>query len=201
VRTSRGPFREGEAGMLLPAGVRIDGNSGAVAPSTGSYTKKLRDLTGLYRDKSAFQALVQGGDPVAYEVIDYRWKDSDLAFGTTIMAPGKVGDEYFMTRGHFHERRECGETYYTQSGEGILLLQSRDGETRTVEMKPGICAFIPPDWAHRSINPGAGKLVFVWHCATDAGHEYGEILEKGMRKLVVERNGRPAVVDNPNYVS
>jgi glucose-6-phosphate isomerase len=192
VRTSRGPFREGEAGMLLPAGVRIDGNSGAVAPSTGSYTKKLRDLTGLYRDKSAFQALVQGGDPVAYEVIDYRWKDSDLAFGTTIMAPGKVGDEYFMTRGHFHERRECGETYYTQS---------RDGETRTVEMKPGICAFIPPDWAHRSINTGAGKLVFVWHCATDAGHEYGEILEKGMRKLVVERNGRPAVVDNPNYVS
>jgi glucose-6-phosphate isomerase len=187
--------------MLLPAGVRIDGQSGAVTPSTGSYTKKLSELAGLYRDKAAFQALVNDGDPLAYEVIDYRWKDSDLAFGTTIMAPGKVGDEYFMTRGHFHERRECGETYYTQSGEGILLLQSRDGEVRTVEMRPGICAFIPPDWAHRSINTGKEKLVFVWHCATDAGHEYGEILEKGMRKLVVERDGKVQVVDNPNFSS
>ncbi|WP_027132742.1 glucose-6-phosphate isomerase family protein [Geminicoccus roseus] len=187
--------------MLLPAGVRIDGTSGAVTPSTGSYVKRLSELGGLYQDRAAFDALLQADDPVAYEVIDYRFKDSDLAFGTTIMAPGRVGAEYYMTRGHFHERRECGETYYTQSGEGILLLQSRDGETRTVEMKPGICAFIPPDWAHRSINTGRDKLVFVWHCATDAGHEYGEILDKGMRKLVVERDGHAVVVDNPNFAS
>lgn len=187
--------------MLLPEGVRIDGVSGAVTPATGSYTKHLSDLAGLYRDEAAFEAMVADDDPVAYEVVDYRFADSDLAFGTTIMAPGKVGDEFFMTRGHFHERRECGETYYTQSGEGILLLQSRDGLVRTVEMKPGICAFIPPDWAHRSINTGKEKLVFVWHCATDAGHEYGEILEKGMRKLVVAREGQVAVVDNPGFAS
>ena len=187
--------------MLLPAGVRIDGTSGAVTPATGSYTKHVGELAGLYRDKVAFASAVADGDPVAYQVIDYRHADSDLAFGTTIMSPGRIGDEFFMTRGHFHERRECGETYYTQSGEGLLLLQSRDGEVRTVEMKPGICAFIPPDWAHRSINTGKEKLVFVWHCATDAGHEYGEILQKGMRKLVVERGGRVEVVDNPNFAS
>ncbi|HEX2528967.1 MAG TPA: glucose-6-phosphate isomerase family protein [Geminicoccus sp.] len=187
--------------MLLPAGVRIDGRSGAVTPATGSYAKHLSELAGLYRDKAAHAAMVAGQDPLAYEVVDYRHQDSDLAFGTTIMAPGRVGDEFFMTRGHFHERRECGETYYTQSGEGILLLQSRDGLVRTVEMKPGICAFIPPDWAHRSINTGDEKLVFVWHCAPDAGHEYGEILEKGMRKLVVARDGRVEIVDNPNFVS
>jgi glucose-6-phosphate isomerase len=187
--------------MLLPEGVRIDGASGAVTPATGSYTKRVSDLAGLYRDAAAWEALVAEGDPVAYEVVDYRFADSDLAFGTTIMSPGRVGDEFFMTRGHFHERRECGETYYTQSGEGILLLQSREGEVRTVEMKPGICAFIPPDWAHRSINTGTEKLVFVWHCATDAGHEYGEILEKGMRKLVVAKGGQVAVVDNPGFAS
>ena len=187
--------------MLLPAGVLIDGRSGAVTPSTSSYSKRLSELAGLYRDHAAFDAAVKDGDPVAYEVIDYRYAESDLAFGTTIMSPGKIGREYFMTRGHFHERRACGETYYTQSGEGILLLQSREGDVRTVEMKPGICAFIPPDWAHRSINTGKDKLVFVWHCATDAGHEYGEILQKGMRKLVVEQAGRVEVVDNPNFAS
>lgn len=186
--------------MLEPMGVEIDGITGAVTPSTGSYTKDLSELRQLYRDHHAFDNLVRLGDTIAYQVIDYRYADSDLAFGTTTMWPGKVGDEYFMTRGHYHTRRDAGETYYTQSGQGILLLQSREGETRVVHMRPGICAFIPPDWAHRSINTGSEKLVFVWHCATDAGHDYGEILEKGMRKLVVERDGRPTIVDNPNYL-
>ena len=115
------------------------------------------------------------------------------------MEPGRVGDEYFMTRGHFHVRRDRGEVYYTQSGEGLLLLESRSGETRVVEMRPGICAFIPPDWGHRSINTGSSKLVFVWVCNADAGHDYGQIMEKGMRSVVVARSGKPAVEPNPKW--
>jgi glucose-6-phosphate isomerase len=186
--------------MLLPEGVRIDGITGEVTPSTGRYRKTLSELRGFFRDDAALGAKIEAeGDSVVYEVVDYRHKQSDLAFGTTIMWPGKVGDEFFMTRGHFHIRRECGEAYYTQSGSGLLLLESRDGETRSVEMAPGICAFIPPDWAHRSINTGTEKLVFAWFCQTDAGHEYGDILERGMRKLVLDRGGKLALVANPNY--
>lgn len=185
--------------MLLPEGVAIDGRSGTVEPSTDKYVKRLSDLKGFFHDDAALDRAVAKGDPIAYEVTDYRKTESDLAFGTTVMMPGKVGEEYFMTRGHFHARRECGEAYYTQSGEGLLLLESRSGEVRTVEMRPGVCASIPPDWAHRSINTGKDKLVFVWFCATDAGHDYGAIREKGMRRLVVERNGKPALVDNPNF--
>lgn len=186
--------------MLFPEGVLIDGATGEVSPSTDRYTKTLSDLRGFFHDSRKLDEMVaeQGEVPV-YEVIGYRKEESDLCFGTTIMAPGKVGDEYFMTRGHFHVRRDRGEAYYTQSGEGMLLLESREGESRVVEMKPGICAFIPPDWAHRSINTGTGKLVFTWFCATDAGHEYGEILERGMRRLVVDEGGRPGVVVNPNF--
>ncbi|WP_291748925.1 glucose-6-phosphate isomerase family protein [Bauldia sp.] len=185
--------------MLFPEGVAIDGLSGEVTPSTGRYTKKLSELGGLFRDTAAFDKAVAAGDPVAYEVVDYRKEECDIAFGTTIMMPGKIGDEYFMTRGHFHERKDCGEGYYTQSGQGLLLLESRDGEVRTVEMKPGVCAFIPPEWAHRSINTGDEKLVFVWFCATDAGHDYGTIRERGMRKLVVDKGGKPTLVDNPDF--
>lgn len=188
--------------MLFPEGVAIDGRTGEVSPSTGRYSKRLSELRGFFRDAQALEALIrEGDDPVAYEVIDYRKQESDLCFGTTIMWPGKVGREYFMTRGHFHIRRECGEAYYTQSGTGLLLLESRDGEVSTVEMKPGVCAFIPPDWAHRSVNTGADKLVFTWFCATDAGHEYGEIAERGMRRLVVEEDGKAALAANPNYAS
>jgi glucose-6-phosphate isomerase len=190
VRTSRGPFREGEAGMLLPAGVRIDGNSGAVAPSTGSYTKKLRDLTGLYRDKSAFQALVQGGDPVAYEVIDYRWKDSDLAFGTTIMAPGKVGDEYFMTRGHIHKRADRPEIYYGQKGHGLMLMESPEGEVRILPVDAQTVCYVPPFWIHRSINVGEDDLVMLFCYPADSRQDY-EIIARsgGMRSRVVAGDG------------
>ena len=187
--------------MLFPEGVAIDGVTGSIQPATDRYAKRLSELRGLFQDERAQErAIVERDDPVVYEVIDYRKAESDLCFGTTIMSPGKVGAEYYMTRGHFHQRRDRGEAYYTQSGEGLLLLESRAGESRTVEMRPGVCAFIPPDWAHRSINTGSQKLVFVWFCATDAGHDYGEIRERGMRKLVVERDGRMVVADNPRFL-
>lgn len=186
--------------MLLPEGVLVDGLTGTVTPETGRYTKRLSELRGIFHDTSAYdRAIAERDNPVVYEVIDYRKKDSDLCFGTTIMSPGKIGLEYYMTRGHFHERRECSEVYYTQSGEGLLLLESRDGETRTVSMRRDVCAFIPPDWAHRSINTGHEKLVFVWFCATDAGHDYGKILERGMRKLILEQNDMVTIADNPNF--
>ena len=186
--------------MLVPEGVFIDGKTGEVSPATERYTKTIGDLRGFFHDTESLDRMVAAnGELPVYEVIGYRKEGSDLFFGTTVMSPGKVGGEFFMTRGHFHRRRDRGEAYYTQSGEGILLLQSRAGESRTVDMKPGVCAFIPPDWAHRSINTGSEKLVFTWFCATDAGHEYGEILERGMRKLVVDGGGVPKVIANPNF--
>lgn len=186
--------------MLFPEGVAIDGATGAVTPSTGRYVKKLSALRDLFAQPALVDAYIaEHGDVDAYEVNEYRPEGSDLCFGTTVMAPGKIGGEYFLTRGHFHERRDRGEAYYTQSGQGLLLLHSRGGESRAVEMKPGVCAFIPPDWAHRSINTGDTPLVFVWMCSIDAGHDYGEIASKGMRQLAVERDGKPTVVDNPKY--
>ncbi len=185
---------------MLPEGVRIDPSTGTLNPSTGEYTKRLSEFRGIYRDEKALDALLATqGDVVTYKVVEYREAGADLFFGTTTMFPGRVGNEYFMTRGHFHERRDRGEIYYTQSGEGLLLLQSRNGESRTVDMKPGVCAFIPPDWAHRSINTGVVPLVFVWCCNQDAGHDYGEIVSKGMRQLVVEKNGSAACVPNSSF--
>jgi glucose-6-phosphate isomerase len=186
--------------MLFPEGVAIDGLSGAVSPQTGRYEKRLSELRGLYQDRAAVERQIAArGDPVVYEVVEYRKDGSDLFFGTTTMAPGKVGEEYYMTRGHFHQRRDMGEVYTTTSGRGVLLLQSRGGETRTVDMHPGISAFIPPDWAHRSINIGDEKLVFIWVCNPNAGHDYADILDKGMHKIVVERAGAAAVIDNPSF--
>lgn len=186
--------------MLLPEGVLINGITGGVAPETGRYTKRLSELEGIFQNRQAlFEQVRLNADPLVYEVSEYRKEGADLFFGTTTMYPGDVAAEFFMTRGHFHQRRDLGEVYYTQSGTGMLLLESRDGRSQTVEMHPGVCAFIPPDWAHRSINVGHDKLVFVWVCSPLAGHDYGEILQRGMRKLIVKEGQQFRIVDNPAF--
>jgi glucose-6-phosphate isomerase len=88
------------------------------------------------------------------------------------MGPANAGNleaksgwgEVETIEGHYHVPRDCGDAYDTPSGQGILLLQTRDGETRYVEMASGICAFISPDWAHRSITIGTEPPVFKWFC-------------------------------------
>jgi glucose-6-phosphate isomerase len=142
--------------MLYPEGVLIDGMTGAVTPETGRYSKRLSGLAGIFQDSSAYErAISERHDPLVYEVIDYRKPDSDLFFGTTTMQPGKVGVEYYMTRGHFHERRDRGEAYYTQSGEGLLLLESRAGETRTCCHAPW-CLRLHPAGLGPSVNQHRG---------------------------------------------
>ena len=187
---------------MRPEGVVIDAGSGSMSRSSGEYTKRLSEFRGVYADGKALEDLIATqGDLVTYKVVEFREEGSDMFFGTTTMQPGTVGDECFMTRGHYHARPDRGEIYYTQSGEGLLLLQSRSGETRRIEMKPGVCAHIPPDWAHRSINTGDTPLVFVWCTNPDAGHDYGEVAKRGMRELVLKKDGVVTVKPNPRYTS
>ena len=185
---------------LNPTQVSINSDTGAVSPETGRYIKHLSELEGIYSDGEAWaRTLREESDPVVYEVVEFKKQGSDLFFGTTTMQPGKVGDEYYMTRGHFHEDRTKSEVYCTLSGRGLLLLENRQGQCETVEMREGTCAFIPPDWAHRSINCGSEPLVFSWFCSVEAGHNYGQILKQGMRKLCLDRDGEVEMVDNPNF--
>lgn len=186
---------------LFPTEISFDARTGALSQTTGRYRKHLSDLDGVFQDDDAWTRGVQeNSDPLVYEVNEYKKEGSDLFFGTTTMQPGKIGEEYVMTRGHFHLRRDMGEFYCTQNGSGLLLLQDRDGKSETVEMREGSCAFIPPDWAHRSINTGSVPLVFTWFCNVLAGHDYDAIASRGMRMLVVERSGKVELVPNPNFL-
>ena len=186
---------------LSPTEISFDASTGALSPSTARYRKHLSELVGVFQNEEAWSRSIQDyADPLVYEVNEFKKEGTDLFFGTTTMQPGKVGEEYFMTRGHFHQRRDMGEFYCTQSGSGLLLLQDRDGRSETLSMREGSCAFIPPDWAHRSINTGSIPLVFTWFCNVLAGHDYAEIAGQGMRMLVIERSDRPEVITNPNFL-
>jgi glucose-6-phosphate isomerase len=166
---------------------------------TGRYDKRLSDLAGVFLDADAYARAVREGDPLVYAVTEHRQAGCELFFGTTRIAPGHVGGEYFMTRGHFHARPDRGEVYTTLAGTGILILETRDGRTAELAMRPGETAAIPPGWAHRTVNTGRTDLVFSWVCSVDAGHDYGSIAQRGMRRLVMSKDGAPLVTDSPRF--
>ena len=66
-------------------------------------------------------------------------------------------------------------------------------------LEPGKMVYVPKRYAHRSINTGNEPLVTFFAFRGDAGHDYGTIEQKGFRKLVVERDGKPEIIDNPKW--
>ena len=138
-------------------------------------------------------------DPVCYEnyAFNENQAEGDIFFGTTIIYPGKVGSEYYMTRGHYHLKKDRAETYQALSGRGLVLFERQDGATCTAELVPGKVTYVPPFWAHRSVNTGAAPLVFLWTCPCDAGHDYESLAGRALRQVVVERDGRLSVEDRP----
>jgi glucose-6-phosphate isomerase len=106
-----------------------------------------------------------------------------------------------MTKGHFHAAQQDGdEVYLGVSGQGRLLLQSRQGEHREMDLVPGAILYTPLAWAHRTVNVGRVPLVFfsIWPSAT--AYDYEEITRRGgFPQRVMDQNGQPVLVPNPAF--
>lgn len=163
--------------------------------------RHVSDMRGMYADEEAFEALIANGDPKVYEFYEMGAPETegDLAFGTSITYPGKVGNEYFMTKGHFHTILETAETYYCLSGEGYMLIENPEGDWSAQKISAGEMVYVPPRYAHRSVNTGDTPLVTHFVFRADAGHDYGTIETKGYRKLIIEKDGKPTIIDNPKW--
>lgn len=162
--------------------------------------RRLSALHGQFTDKQAYKTLV-ASDPIVYEVYEVRRPEvpGELLHGLSIVHPGRVGSEYFMTKGHFHLVRETAEIYYSLKGNGVLLMESEQGEWAAETLTPGRIVYVPPGWAHRSINTDDGEdLVTFFAYPGNAGHDYGTIEQRGFRKLVVARGG-VTFIDNPAW--
>ncbi|MBW4022322.1 MAG: glucose-6-phosphate isomerase, partial [Proteobacteria bacterium] len=72
---------------------------------TRRYEKRFDDLSGLFADEPALAAILRArGHEIAYQVDEYRPSEraGDVIFGTSTLYPGRIGDEFLMTRGHIH---------------------------------------------------------------------------------------------------
>jgi glucose-6-phosphate isomerase len=166
-----------------------------------STKRYLSAMKGMYADDQAFEEIIKKEDPLAYEFYELEVPKTagDLLFGTSIVYPGKVGSEYYMTKGHFHTILETGEVYCCLSGNGYMLMENPEGEWDVQEFTPGQAVYVPPRYAHRSINVGNEPLVTFFVFRADAGHDYGTIEIKGYRKLLVEKDGKVEIIDNPKW--
>jgi glucose-6-phosphate isomerase len=164
--------------------------------------RALSSMRGQYLDAQAYAAQLNAGDALLYEVYEFLRPEveGELLSGISIVHPGKVGEEYFMTKGHFHTIIETAEIYYCLSGHGVMVMETPEGEWSVEELTPGGVLYVPPRWAHRSVNTNPDEdLVTFFVYPAHAGHDYGTIETQGFRKLVVDRGNGPEIVDNPRW--
>lgn len=188
--------------IIQPFKTEIDLQSGVFSPQRTLIRRHLSQMNTMYADVEAAARILEGeGDRLIYEVYGTELPEEQghILHCTTIIYPGQIGSEYHMTKGHYHARRDQGEVYFGLAGEGVLVMQTDEGETSTLMMKPGTAAYVPPFWAHRTVNIGDEPFVFFAAWAGEAGHDYGTIERYGFRKLILEQNGQAQIVDNPNY--
>jgi glucose-6-phosphate isomerase len=179
----------------------VDLQSGMITNAATVLSRRLADMRGLYADVQAEAALAVS-NPLVYEVYygaNSPQVEGQLEYCTTVLYPGKVGDEYFMTKGHYHAKGDRAEVYYGLQGEGYLLLQTPEGEVNVQVMTPGVAAYVPPYWGHRTMNVGSKNFVFLAVFPADAGYDYRTIADEGFASIVVEREGKPAVIANPRH--
>lgn len=158
--------------------------------------RTLADLAGIYGNERARQSL--NPKTVVYRVQTFspvhEGEEGGLFWGTTFIEPGMVGDEYFMTKGHFHSNRTRSEYYLTVSGAGALILMDEYRKTLMEPMHPGRLHYIPAHIAHRVANTGDSLLSFLACWPSDAGHDYEAIRREGFSARLRRINGAPALV-------
>ena len=183
-------------GISLPGGILTEYDNHIV--------RTLSSMKGQYADQRSYEAMLAKEDTVLYEVYEIHRPEvsGELLHGTSILHSGKVGDEYFMTKGHFHAMLDTAEIYYCLQGEGMMVMETPEGDWAVEELRPGKVLYVPPRWAHRSVNVSDKEdLVTFFIYPAHAGHDYGTIESQGFRKLVVERDNKPCIVDNPRWRS
>jgi glucose-6-phosphate isomerase len=180
---------------LDPFALMLDFRSGALEPYTSRIERHLSDMSGAYADPDSLKHLVEEGDPLVYEVLQYDVPQQvgHLICCTTVLHPGTVGDEYFMTKGHYHSVRDTGEVYLGLSGRGYLLLMTEEGGHSASPMGPGTVAYVPPYWAHRTVNTGEEPFVFFAVYPGQAGHDYGTIEQSGFVQRVLRTAEGPVL--------
>ncbi len=167
-------------------------------PGATMVKRHLSDLRGCFADAAAYEAALVADNPLLYSVgaVEPADGEGDLHYGVGLLMPGKIGDEYYMTKGHLHSWRPAAEFYFGLRGEGVMLLEDEaTGESRMIPLRPGGVVYVPGHTAHRTMNVGQAPLTYIGVYPARAGHDYSSIAKRNFRCIVVERDGKPTMIE------
>ena len=159
--------------------------------------RRLSDLAGIFQDEASYRAARAEGDPLVYsvEAVEPGTGDGDLHYGIGVIHPGRIGREYFMTKGHLHSWREAAELYIGLSGRGVMLLEDEaSGESRMLPLEPGCAVYVPGHTGHRTANVGDVPLSYIGIYPARAGHDYGVYASRNFRHVIVDESGAPKMI-------
>lgn len=175
--------------LLNPFSVAINLENGEMPEATNHLIRRASDMKGYYLNESALDELIKTeSDPIHYEVFEVPVPEDygQLMYCISKLYPGKIANEYFFTKGHYHTVAETAEIYLCLQGEGFMQMKTEDGQSSEVRMTRGQMVYVPPFWAHRSVNTGNEPLVSFCVYPGEAGHNYGDIQVQGFPKRIVE---------------
>lgn len=166
--------------------------------------RRLEDMRGMFANETEYQRTLDAeGNVLIYSVqmVEMGDADGDLHYGTGMIMPGHIGNEYFMTKGHLHRWREAAEIYVGLRGNGMMLLEDEaSGESKLLPLAPKSIVYVPGHTAHRTINTGREPLTYLGIFSARAGHDYGAIAERNFRNVVVDVTGRATMLPREEFL-
>ena len=181
--------------LIQPFTVHIDFAENVMNEPDARNPRRASAMRGYYQDAAALETSIrEENDPLQYETFE---KHVPEEYGQLLMCiskiqSGRVGEEFYMTKGHYHTRVNTGEVYFCLQGEGYLLMKTPAGEFDAQRMTRGAAVYVPPYWAHRSVNTGGEPLTIFCVWPGDAGHNYGDIEKEGFPSGFWSRRARRA---------
>ncbi len=139
-------------------------------------------------------------------------RENEVRYDITLIPPGKIGDEYVKTVGHYHsmvpgEDYAYPELYEVLFGHALFLIQKPDKETGKIITVMAIRAGVgdkvvyPPNYGHIIVNIGKTALVTANWVSSEYTADYESVKAKhGMAYYVLGNNDTQfEMVPNKNY--
>ncbi|PRR83604.1 glucose-6-phosphate isomerase family protein [Clostridium vincentii] len=134
----------------------------------------------------------------------------NLLYGACIYSNGMMDDEPVRSQGHIHAissscNYSTGELYEIWHGKAIIFMQEsakdNPGRVFVVEAEEGDVVFVPPGWAHYTVNASPENyMIFGAWCVRDYGFDYVDVrAHNGLSYFPIVKNGKIEFEKNPKY--
>jgi len=118
-----------------------------------SYDQKtirtLKDMRTKYHSQAKVRQILKKRNPTIYAV--YSKKLKNKLMDLTVMSPGTIGKEFYMTKGHRHKSKGK-EKYTLKKGKAMLIIQNKT--SKIIQMKKNKPVIISGTSGHRLVNTG-----------------------------------------------